>query len=126
MADLTLNAYLIDEPKIGISHAVTGTGPFRDLTNDYAITFPGWEQNAMSVDTTGTFSGTVFVNLTPRAFAKVSLYDRDSGVKINGARTDINGNYTFTGLNKSSANYYAVAIVEEPFNAVIWDKITPV
>lgn len=126
MADLTLNAYLIDEPKIGISHAVNGIVPFRDLTNLIAIKTPGWEQNAMNADTTGTFSGTVYVNLTPKPFAKVSLYDRVSGVKIDGARTDINGEYTFTGLNKSSTEYYAVAVVEEPFNAIVWDKITPV
>lgn len=125
MADLTLNAYLIEEPKIGISHAVNGIVPFRDLTNDFPITFPGWEQSATTVDTTGIFSGTVYVNLTPKPYALVSLYDRVSGVKINGARTDANGNYTFTGLNKSSDKYYAVAVVDEPFNAIVWDKIKP-
>jgi hypothetical protein len=126
MADLILNAFLIEEPKRGFTHTVTGVIPGHDLTNVIAQSFPGWEQNAMNADTTGMFSGTVYVNLTPKPFAKVSLYDRVSGVKIDGARTDINGEYTFTGLNKSSTNYYAVAVVEEPFNAIVWDKITPV
>lgn len=126
MANITLDAYLIEPPKRGFTHSITGVIPGYDVTNAYQYVFPLWEQNYATADTSGVFNGTVYVNLTPYEGAKVSLYDRVTGVKINGARSDANGNYTFTGLNKSSDRYYAVAVVDEPYNAIVWDKITPV
>jgi len=41
--------------------------------------------------------------------------------------TDANGVFEFAcGLNRNVADYYAVAITEQPFNAQVFDKLQPI
>jgi hypothetical protein len=79
-----------------------------------------------AIDMSGTLSGTVKEAGILQADALVSVYYRRNGNFIARVRTDINGAWSVSGLDKSVADYYAVAQTENSYNAIIYDKLTPV
>lgn len=80
-----------------------------------------------TVDREGRISGTVKVQNILQHRARVSLYYRKTGALIQSTYTNVQGEFEFKcGLNRDKADYYAVAITEQPFNAQIFDKLTPI
>lgn len=80
----------------------------------------------INVDVTGTLSGTVKEAGVLQANAIVSVYYRPNGKLIARVRTDASGAWSVPNLDKSVADYYAVAQTESNYNAIIYDKLTPV
>ncbi len=78
----------------------------------------------MSVDKSGVISGKVTLDETPVPYADVFLFYLPAMLLIRTGRTDINGDYWFYGLDKSSNKYVAVARIP-PHNAMILDTLTP-
>ena len=74
----------------------------------------------------GTLSGIVEENGILQANALVSVYYRRNGNLVARVRTDINGAWSVANLDASVADYYAVAQTENSYNAIIYDKLTPV
>lgn len=80
----------------------------------------------LTEDRRGIITGTVKVLGVLQIKSRVNLYYRKSGQLIQSTFTDANGVFLFKcGLNRNVADYYAVAITEQPFNAQIFDKLTP-
>jgi hypothetical protein len=90
---------------------------------------PFWEGDAskyFKVDRNGIISGTVKVLGVLQVKSRVNLYYRKSGQLIQSTFTNADGVFSFEcGLNRNVADYYAVAITEHPFNAQVFDKLTP-
>ena len=77
-------------------------------------------------DRRGVITGTVKVLGVLQIKSRVNLYYRKSGQLIQSTFTDKDGVFLFKcGLNRNVADYYAVAMTEQPFNAQIFDKLTP-
>lgn len=95
---------------------------------------PVWEGGDMmnyllfpTIDRNGTISGTVKVQGVLQYRARVSLYFRKTGALIQSTYTNALGEFEFKcGLNRNVSDYYAVAITEQPFNAQVFDKLTPI
>ena len=93
---------------------------------------PVWRSDAgaafngafLAVDRSGKIRGTVKVGAVVVPRGAVHLYYRTNGVLINKTLTDTNGAFTFSGLDRSDANYYAVAI-DSPYNAQVFDMVVP-
>lgn len=82
-------------------------------------------QGLLDVDITGQLSGSVKVGGTALADAIVTLYYRRNGNLIVRTRTDTAGDWTVANLDKSVADYYAIAQTESDYNALVYDKLTP-
>lgn len=80
----------------------------------------------INYDVTGTLSGTVKESGILQANAIVSVYYRGNGNLVARVITDSNGAWSVPNLDKSIAGYYAVAQTESAYNAIIYDKLTPV
>jgi hypothetical protein len=89
-----------------------------------------WDNLALANSTTdrnGVISGTVKVLGALQNKARVSLYYRKTGQLVQSTFTNANGVFEFRcGLNRNVSDYYAVAITDQPFNAQVFDKLTPV
>ena len=86
----------------------------------------GTDAGSLAVDRSGVISGTVKVLGVLQNKSRVSLYYRKTGALIQSTTTDKNGEFSFQcGLNRNVSDYYAVAITDQPFNAQIFDKLTP-
>jgi hypothetical protein len=100
----------------------------------HAEPVPTWEGGSVmdfrlfpTVDRNGTISGTVKVQGVLQNKARVSLYFRKTGALIQSTFTDANGVFSFAcGLNRNVADYYAVAITDQPYNAQVFDKLQPI
>jgi hypothetical protein len=111
--------------------------PF-DMKNDAFLAIreqmPVWEGGSVfnlnsipSVDRAGRIFGTVKVQGVLQNKARVSLYFRKTGALIQSTFTNENGEFLFEcGLNRNVSDYYAVAITEQPYNAQVFDKLTPI
>lgn len=95
---------------------------------------PVWEGGGVfntlsipTVDRAGRIFGTVKVQGILQNKARVSLYFRKTGALIQSTFTNLNGEFEFKcGLNRNVSDYYAVAITDDPFNAQVFDKLTPI
>jgi hypothetical protein len=129
MATIT-TAIVITNP-IEFSSIKDFTFPSMKKKNDleYSQYFDVWDANSIfsAIDRNGTISGTVKVQGVLQNKARVSLYFRKTGALIQSTFTDKNGVFEFAcGLNRNVADYYAVAITEQPFNAQVFDKLQPI
>jgi len=79
----------------------------------------------LATDIGGTLSGTVKLDGVLQANAPVSVYYRKNGKLISRIKTDINGAWQLTGLDRSVSDYYAVAQTDSAFNSIVYDKLTP-
>jgi hypothetical protein len=80
----------------------------------------------LTEDRIGVITGTVKVLGVLQVKSRVNLYYRKSGQLIQSTFTDADGVFLFRcGLNRNVSDYYAVAITDQPFNAQIFDKLTP-
>jgi len=80
-----------------------------------------------TIDRNGTISGTVKVQGVLQNRSRVSLYYRKTGALIRSTYTNAAGEFEFKcGLNRDVADYYAVAITEQPYNAQVFDKLQPI
>ena len=86
----------------------------------------GTTNELVNTDVTGALSGTVKEMGTLQPNAIVSVYYRPNGNLIARVRTDAIGAWSVPNLDKSVADYYAVAQTESNYNAIIYDKLTPV
>jgi hypothetical protein len=89
---------------------------------------PFWQGgNTLAIDAGGVISGAVMVQGVPAPYSKVRLHWRASAFLVDGVLSDKNGNFTFSGLDRNSPRaYYAVALTEQDYNALIYDKLTAV
>lgn len=103
---------------------------FKTEISDHIEYDSWWTSSALKnplVDRSGTISGTVKVLGVPQKNAKVYLFFRRTGVLIQTASTNANGEFSFQcGLNRNVSDYYVVALTEQPYNAQIFDKVQPV
>lgn len=80
----------------------------------------------LTEDRIGIITGTVKVLGVLQVKSRVNLYYRKSGQLIQSTFTDADGVFLFKcGLNRNVSDYYAVAMTDQPFNAQIFDKLTP-
>jgi hypothetical protein len=109
-------------------------GMKKDALMLHAEPLPTWEGGSVmdfrlfpTVDRNGKISGTVKVQGVLQNKARVSLYFRKTGALIQSTFTDANGVFSFAcGLNRDVADYYAVAITDQPYNAQVFDKLQPI
>ena len=76
------------------------------------------------IDRAGVINGSVLDGSVPIPYALVRLYYKASGQLITRATCTAAGTFQFKGLDKASADYFAVAHYPND-NAQIYDKITP-
>ncbi len=85
-------------------------------------------QAYLNVDRLGNLRGITQVGsglgATVAPYVQLYLYDRSSGQLIQMAKSDSTGAFTFTGLDRTSADYYIVAL-DFPYNAQAYDRIYP-
>lgn len=80
----------------------------------------------LTEDRIGVITGTVKVLGVLQVKSRVNLYYRKTGQLIQSTFTNADGVFLFKcGLNRSVSDYYAVAMTDQPFNAQIFDKLTP-
>jgi hypothetical protein len=110
--------------------------PLPTWTIDYRGYFPNpyyssgaftYAYPTVGIPVSGSISGQVQENGTAVVGRKVLLYYRTTGQLINQTVSDSSGNYTFTGLEPSTSNYFVVGLNLLPlsYDAVIHDTITP-
>ena len=134
MADIT-PANIVNDSFVDL--ASTKSFPALAMKNDVFIEhleqLPTWDGGSAmdyrlfpTIDRTGVISGTVKVLGVLQNKARVSLYYRKTGQLIQSTFTDSNGVFSFAcGLNRNVSDYYAVAITDQPYNAQVFDKLTP-
>ena len=80
----------------------------------------------LTEDRIGVITGTVKVLGVLQVKSRVNLYYRKTGQLIQSTFTNADGVFLFKcGLNRNVSDYYAVAMTDQPFNAQIFDKLTP-
>lgn len=92
------------------------------------LSIPLTTSQKLAIDISGVISGTVKEGKNPIPYSRVILFYRPTNLIINFATTDKDGKFTFTGLDKSSSNYYVIAFDDKgtlAANALIFDKVTP-
>lgn len=87
--------------------------------------FPNTSVSQVGVSITGTISGQIQEDGTPVSGKHVYLFYRPLNRLIIHTISDSNGNYTFTGLEPNSNQYYVVSLNNLPlsYDAVIHDTI---
>ena len=95
---------------------------FQWWRGDVSETFNGPKFLGLSRD--GCIRGTVKVGAAVSAYAMVCLYYRPLGLLIAKTRCNSSGFFRFDGLDRTSNDYFAVALVA-PYNAQVFDKIVP-
>ena len=91
--------------------------------------FFGAAQDTFYYDTHGVVAGTVLVGVSPLANAEVWLFHRVSRQPVGRTQTNAQGEFSFVELCTAADAYFAVAFDPdggEAFNALIFDKLTPV
>ena len=74
----------------------------------------------------GDISGTVYVYGVPQNNLTVFLYNRVSGALVSTTSTDSDGYYIFyKKVPIITAGYFVVAVTNQLFNALVFDKVTP-
>jgi len=110
------------------------TNLYRADIFEKTIPLPWWEGGEFWTETRvpagykeGILSGTVKAGVVPIPGVKVFLFHRRTGRKIAGTISDSNGNFSFdyVGLNTNKADYFAVAVPDDDYNAMVYDKLTP-
>lgn len=88
----------------------------------FTYTYP-----TVGIPVSGSISGQVQENGTAVTGRRVLLYYRPTGQLINQTVSNAYGNYTFTGLEPSTSNYFVVGLNLLPlsYDAVIHDTVTP-
>ena len=89
---------------------------------DVSGTFNG--ASFLAINRAGVIAGKVTLDEVPVQYAHVFLFYLPTMTLIRTGRTDENGDYSFSGLDKSSNKYVAVARIP-PHNAMIFDTLTP-
>lgn len=102
---------------------------FKTEISDHIEYDSWWDASAIknpSIDRDGVISGTVKIAGVLQTNTKVHLFFRKTGVIIKTAYTDSNGAFLFKcGLNRNVSDYFVIAMTEQPYNAQIFDKVTP-
>lgn len=129
MANITVDIVINDLNDFASSKTATNHSVVVDDLNDYAEYIPAWTGDTstyLTIDRAGTISGTVKVQGVLQVKSRVNLYYRKTGQLIQSTFTNADGVFLFKcGLNRSVSDYYAVAMTDQPFNAQIFDKLTP-
>jgi len=76
-------------------------------------------------DRSGSITATIKVDGVEKPFARCALYSHITNLLVEVKRADKNGDATFDQLDKSD-KYYIVATDSGSYNALIYDKLTPV
>ena len=117
------------QPSIGV--AVVGRTPQSVSTKDAdeikrLITQP-WFRDTLNSDSEGVISVTVQVEGAIQAGMLVKCIHRRTNIMVNYGETDANGQISFGNLNRdATGEYYVIAFSEDDYNALIYDKLTPV
>lgn len=78
-----------------------------------------------AIDRGSSLTGMVLDGIDPVPHAAVHLYYRPSGLMLAKTFCDAAGSFSFKGLDKTSSDYFAVALYPND-NAQVYDKIIPV
>jgi len=136
MANITVDIVLDKgiEQLVLIAGFNPAVGVVLESARELTTPMPFWLSNGtaaenavfLTEDRHGIIAGTVKVLGVLQNKARVNLYHRKSGNLIQSTFTNADGVFSFAcGLNRNVADYYAVAITEQPFNAQVFDKLTP-
>lgn len=135
MASITVDIFVDDLDDFSSTKNFTIHNVVIDDIDEHLEYMPTWLSMGTSADNAifltenrdGIISGTVKVQGILQFKARVLLYYRKSGELIQSTFTDSDGKFSFAcGLNRNVADYYAVAITEQPFNAQVFDKLQPI
>ena len=86
-----------------------------------------WFREGLNADSKGEIAVTVKVEGVIQAGVLVKCVHRPSNIAVSYGKTDNNGEVTFLDLNRNAgAEYYVIAFSEQDYNALIYDKLTPV
>ena len=86
-----------------------------------------WFRDGLNVDSEGSIVVTVKVEGVIQANVLVKCIHRQTSIVVNNGRTDANGQITFSDLNRDAiGEYYVIAFSADDYNALIYDKLTPV
>lgn len=104
-----------------------------DHSHPMLTPLPVWEggsifssTNFPTVDRGGVISGLVRALGVIQPHSRVYLYYRKTGALIKTAITDDAGHFVFDcGLNRTTSEYFVVAVTDLPYNAQVFDKLTP-
>jgi hypothetical protein len=132
MADITTNI-VIDCQIQTTAKSFPALTMIDDTQKNIAEYLPVWEGsnvydgiNFPKIDRNGVISGTVKIQNQIAAFNRVCLYFRKTGQLIASTFTDEAGDFEFhCGLNRNVSDYFVVALTDQPYNAQVFDKITP-
>lgn len=102
------------------------TVPHFPDTTSFVRYVPSWQSDPLNRDVLGTIAGKVMEGLTPIPNSPVYLIWRNPFQVIAVTRTNAQGEYSFTGLDRNASDYLAIATREEQFNAIVWDRLTPI
>ena len=86
----------------------------------YWLEVPNWPKPGNY----GSLSGTVKVGSTPQPGAVVMLMYRPSRSIVRQRITDVNGAFSFPGLDKTAGAYACFALLPN-YNAQAYDRLTP-
>lgn len=135
MADITVDIVVDDLDELSSAQTFTNHIVVIDDLDEHLEFMPSWLSTGLAVENAafltenrdGVISGTVKVQGVLQNKSRVNLYYRKTGQLIESTFTDANGAFEFAcGLNRNVADYYAVAITEQPFNAQVFDKLQPI
>lgn len=100
--------------------------------NTFSQTIPIWAVDGIrtlnDIGVTGTLSGKVQVEGVDAPYINVRLYYRPTGQMIKQMYTDVNGEWSFDGLETGSNDYYVLAIDPDggtQYNVVVYDRVEP-
>lgn len=88
---------------------------------------PVWESgDPLQADAGGKITATVLVQGVAKSGMACHCVHRLTRTLVGAGVSDENGQVVFKNLNRSSDDYYVVAFSEQDYNAMIFDKLTPV
>ena len=86
-----------------------------------------WFGEGLHDDTLGEIKVTVAVEGVAQANMVVRCIHRPTTAVVDRGRTDVNGEITFVNLNRNAiGEYYVIAFSDDDYNALVYDKLTPV
>ena len=117
------------QPSVGVTVFSRTPQPvsMKDANTVKRLVGQPWFQDGLNSDSEGSISVTVKVEGVIQAGMLVKCIHRRTNTMVNYGETDANGQITFSDLNRDAiGEYYVIAFSGDDYNALIYDKLTPV